>query len=701
MAAHLEQSRYIRTLVGPSLCTLLLSTTALAQSSDTTRTEPRTKPAEQTAQADTQLVWVEALVVTASRTEQRIRQAPATMSVVTSKVIETAPSINYGDLLRSVPGVNVTQLSARDVQVVPRGSAGTLANSQLAVVDGRQVNLDLFGFVMWDLLPVDASEVKQIEVMRTPGSAVWGANALSGVVNVISKSPREMAGTEIVAGGGELQTLYGRINHAGVRNKLGYKISASGYRQDPFPRPTGTIPGTTTPYPPYDNQGTVQPKFDARVDYDQTNDERWSFSGGYAGSDGMLHSGIGPFDVESGTFLAYGRAEYRRDALRISAFSDILDGDATNLLTVDTNGMPISFSFETQTYTLDVSHSTPIGDINRLTYGAKGRYSDYAITLAPEADNRTEIGAFVQDELQIVEPLRVIAGVRWDDLDPSGTAWSPRASVVYSPHRSHTLRASFNQAFRAPSVINNYIDVTTANQVLLPPAGTPFVFPSEVKGNPDLEGEKVIAYEAGYEATFFERVNLSLAVYRNHRKDGIDFYPSSYYSSANPPPGWPLPPAFVPPNQFPESFSYRNQGEVIDKGVEVGLQYFPHYAWSTFANYSFQDDPEVRDGDRGDINTPPKHRVNVGVAYDGDLFFGNADVNYVDKAFWVDVLDSRFWGPTDEYTQVNASIGIRLMGGQTVVSVKGTNLFDAKIQQHVFGDIITRKVVGEVRVRLP
>ena len=92
-----------------------------------------------------------------------------------------------------MPGVNVTQVSARDVNITTRGATSTLSTSQLALVDGRSIYLDFFGMVMWDLVPTNPHEIKQIEVIRGPASAVWGANAMSGVVNVITKTPRELA----------------------------------------------------------------------------------------------------------------------------------------------------------------------------------------------------------------------------------------------------------------------------------------------------------------------------------------------------------------------------------------------------------------------------------------------------------------------------------------------------------------------------
>jgi iron complex outermembrane receptor protein len=78
---------------------------------------------------------------------------------------------------------------------------------------------------MWDFLPVNPNEIKQIEAVRGPGSAVWGANAMTGVVNLITKRPKEMVGTSIILGGGELGTLYGGLSHAGVSGNFGYKLS--------------------------------------------------------------------------------------------------------------------------------------------------------------------------------------------------------------------------------------------------------------------------------------------------------------------------------------------------------------------------------------------------------------------------------------------------------------------------------------------
>ena len=161
--------------------------------------------AQEPQDPDHPIAFEEQLVVTASRTDQQLVNAPASVSLITTETIQNSPGTNIGDLLRAVPGINVTQLSARDVNLTARGATSTLATSQLALVDGRSVYLDFFGMVMWDLVPTNANEIKQIEVIRGPASAVWGANAMSGVVNVITLSPRELAasgGSSLTIGAG-------------------------------------------------------------------------------------------------------------------------------------------------------------------------------------------------------------------------------------------------------------------------------------------------------------------------------------------------------------------------------------------------------------------------------------------------------------------------------------------------------------------
>ncbi len=664
----------------------------------------------------------ETVVVTASRTEQPIDTAPAAISVLTAEDLKNLPADNYGDVLRNIPGVNVAQMSARDIQVTSRGSTNSLATSQLVMLDNRSLYLDFFGFVMWDFAPLDPNQIKQIEVVRGPGSAVWGANAMTGVINILTKSPKENVGTTVILGGGELGTVNASITHAGVRGKLGYQFSASYYEQDPYDRPTGVIPGTDGPlnpggtsYPSYTNQGTSQPKFNFRFDVDQESGSVWSFKGGWAATDGIIHTGIGPFDIQSGTSLSFVSADWQKNAQRVSFFVNILDGDAPSLLTVDTMGMPILFTFESQTYNLDYTNTSILGGKHVLTYGANARNNNFDLSIAPQGDSREEYGIFIQDEILFNERVRWVIGVRADDIDPIGSILSPRTSLLVKVKPRHTLRFSYSRAFRAPSMVQNYLSIVFIPTILdLSAVGGPAAFPvvSAGSGNIGLTEEQLDAVEIGYVARL-GNMDFTASIYRNETKDSIDFYTAANYSSANPPPGWAgtgIPTMFLdfpPLNAIPAVFSYRNIGEIVDQGVELGVTSRVNEQWSWFLNYSWQDDPEVTGipqetlagGTMVDaVNQPPNSRANGGFAFNADRWYVNGSVNYQDDAFWTDVLNVSFWGPTDSFTSVNASVGVRF-GDTTTLSVSAYNLFDEDVQQHVFGDLISRRVVGQLLFR--
>jgi outer membrane receptor protein involved in Fe transport len=145
-------------------------------------------------------------------------------------------------------------------------------------------------------------------------------------------------------------------------------------------------------------------------------------------------------------------------------------------------------------------------------------------------------------------------------------------------------------------------------------------------------------------------------------------------------------------------------GPIRNRGIEASIDHRFNPAWSINANYSWQDTPEVLDAADGQIPYPTKevglpseHRFNAGLGYSGKTFFGNANVNYASEALWVDVLGSTYHGYTDAYTMLNATLGVKLAEGKVTISLKGLNLTNETIQQHVFGDILKRSVMAELR----
>jgi len=746
----------------------------------------------------------ETVIVSASRVESTIQNAPATMSVITTDTLQSAPSSNFGDLLRSVPGVNVIQMSARDVNLASRKSTGTLETAQLVLLDGRSLYLDFFGLVLWDLVPNNPNDIKQIEVVRGPASAVWGANALSGVVNILTKTPREAAGTSIGLSAGSFDRKDGSRDGSGTAfggnisisrapsDKLSFRLTGGYYDSDPYSRPVGQIPvipdprlaapvctvstvggrqvGTGpnciggalyptdvsggTPGTSFENDGTKQPKIDARVDQEIGGGGRLSYNAGYAGTQGIVHTGIGPFQLQSGSFMGYGKVGYSKNALRITAFANFLDAEAPNLLLVDPTTLnPVQLNFKTQTFDLEVANSNVIGGNHILSYGGNARRNNFDITLTPNAENRNEFGGYIQDEFHAGK-FRFSAGARVDKFGNIDDAvFSPRLTAMFKPTEDHSFRISFNKAFRSPSAVNNFLDQKIFAPVapidlrplaqLIPalvpgPAGqglaalvprTPINLIVNNVGNPNLKEESVKAYEISYTGTFNKKTTIGLAAYQNDTNNSINFTtitpsvsnpagipPFDVYTADNSatccsPTGIPGPlysfllqARIITP--LPRTVStYLNLGPLRQRGFEASIDQRFNNQFSASANYSYQQKPKPLTPDQGQIpylneelSLPAKNRFNVAVNWNSARLLGSASVNYVDKALWTDVLTSTYHGFTESYTMLNASLGVKWNQGKIITTIKGTNLTNSEIQQHVYGDLIKRAVFLEARI---
>lgn len=646
---------------------------------------------------------LETIVVTAARTRQRLADAPAAVTVLSADDIARNPGDDYGDLLRTVPGLNVSQTSVRDINMTARGATGTLANSQLVLLDGRSVYLDFFGIVMWDLLPVQADEIDRIEVVRGPGGAVWGANAMTGVVNVITKRPKDMPGTTVVVG-----TPYASVVSAAASGNFSYKLSAGYFSQPSYDRPTGVVPGSNPPqtYPDFENAGTQQRRVNLRFDWDI--DEGYvSVAGGTATTDGILHSGIGPFDIHRDSSLSYLKADWYRADAHVGVSGAFLDGNADNLLTLASSGQPLSFLFSTDTYDLDASNTTSVGSRHILTYGSNYRSSAFDLDIAPAASSRNEWGAFLQDEISLADRLRLIIGARYDDVDPlKDGIVTPRTSLLIDLARDHVFRISYNEAFRTPSAINNYLDVGILQQL------GPMFVGADAIGSGTLGEEQLTAYELGYVGEFNNGMSVTVSAYRNEIDDAVDFYVRDVYGPSNLPVASPtLPAAVIPCFLFspgtgpitcpfgglaglvPSDYSYRNVGSTVNKGIEFSVEQ-DIADWTWFLNFSWQNEPEISGVESTDINVPPEWRLNAGVSRDVGKHFWSIVANYQDEAYWADVLYAR--AATDPFTQVNATLGWRFRNERFSLKLIAQNVFDQRVQQHIFGDILSRKVAAQI-----
>lgn len=709
------------------------------------------------------------VVVTASRIATTVVDAPATMSVIDSATIASSPSRTYADLLRNLPGVNVIQMSARDVNITPRQATSTLANSQLVLLDGRPVNLDFFGMVLWDYMPNNVGDIKHIEVIRGPASAVWGASAVSGVVNVITKAPRDTPGVEVEMGGGFLDRGAGSTSDRGaggsfrssvtvsriIDDRWSFRASTGYSTSSAFARPIGSIPVIADPREParsvggapypidgpgpvgtaFENSGTSQPKFDLRLDQELRNGGRLTYAGGVAGTQGMIHSAVGPFRVESGSVMGYAKVNYDRQALSVNAFVNVLNARAPNLLLADpATSRPLRLDFSPKTFDVEMRDLRAVGTKQVFSYGGNLRRNIFDLTIAPGARNRTEAGGYLEDTV-IFRRALLTAGMRIDKFgNLDHPVYSPRLALTLKPTAEQAIRISFNRAFRSPSVVNNYLDASvlapvdlSTLQPLLPPElrpalATPFPLAIRAIGSEIAAGtlakspvreEQATTAELSYTGTIRDRTTVGASFYVNTLKGTVSLallpFDADPYTVSNPPPGWPLPPSFlgVLATQglyLPRTaLRYQNAGAFRTKGLELSIDHRVSRSLTTFANYSWQGRPTVVDSStastQGPLQLPPANRVNAGFNMDGVRYVGSASLSYVGRAFWGDVLTPDYHGFTNAYTLVNAVGGLKWRQGRMTTLVTVTNVLNQSIQQHIFGDIMKRAVTFELRMK--
>ena len=330
---------------------------------------------------------------------------------------------------------------------------------------------------------------------------------------------------------------------------------------------------------------------------------------------------------------------------------------------------PLVLGFATQTYDIDIGNTNVLGGNHILTYGANYRRNNFDITLA-EGPDRDELGAYAHWEY-FVKQFRFAVGGRVDKFgnldDP---VFSPRVSVMFKPTPEHSIRTSYNKAFVSPSFINNYlnqdiqyptpVDLTPLAAVvppiapLIPP---PFLLTVNAFGNPGLREQSTDSYELAYTGTFGGGTTVGLAAYLSDSDDNINFTylvppgtpgypPPTYYSVTNPAKGVTIPTATTPsqpitlspvlmgilaqvppqlggPILLPEKVAtYLNLGPIRNKGIEASLDHRFSRTWSAFANYSWQDVPQILDAGAGEIpfpagevGIPSKHRFNFGLEF--------------------------------------------------------------------------------------
>jgi len=511
----------------------------------------------------------ERVVVSASATGETVRDAPAAVDVISGEELTVRPGDHLVDQLRRVPGINVVQFSARDVNIASRSATGGINNSTLALADGRSLYQDFLGFVMWEFAPTDPELIDRVEVVRGPASSLWGANAVGGVVHVVTRSPRDTPGGAASISAGSYHNRRAEARQSLVAGPWSLRVSGSYYEGDPFDRPSGNTNLLGEPIPDVGDlvgdirdgsdvrdSGTRQPRFDLRADRVSVEGNEWILQAGSGQTRGWIATGLGPFDINPATSSSYVQARYRHGLHEFQANINHFDGDAINLV----NAIP--FDFRSTTAHLSARGRAILGRRGVAGWGVELNRSDYNLSIAPAGDRRTIAGLFGEIDLALVPRLRLVVGARVDHFEETiGTVFSPRVALRFKPAALHTLRIAAGRAFRAPSVVETDLLVPAIPVAVLdwqeideqqvgfpffaalaevvcqaqpdncgaPPGEIPdYVAVTAGTGSRDLEEERTDSIEIGY-AGRIERFDLAVTVYHTWSEGGIDFPQVSSY----------------------------------------------------------------------------------------------------------------------------------------------------------------------------
>ncbi len=608
------------------------------------------------------------VVITASRKEQPITESPSAITVIDAEDIRQSGAVNIPDVLRMVAGVDVMTITLRDQQVGVRGLNSNQSNKLLVMLDGRPVYIDLYGSVFWDLFPVGLEDIQRIEVVKSPVSSIYGANAFSGVVNIITKTPEQAEGTRLKITAGEAGTVIGSMTHAGSGKKMSYKVSGEWNRAKEWQGD--------------ENAGEIY-KVNALLNYDIGKKSKLALSLGRTHTrDRKLFV---DFDLGNSTLtgdMDYIRLDYEYGDFRFRTFFNRLNAE----FFAGEAGLESGY---TSTLDIEVLHSFKIGKSHSVVWGANYRHNRIKkFELFFNRGYKQDLWAlFFEDEITLSPRLRVTVGGRYDRHPLVGDHVSPRGSLFFSPSPKHIIRFSIAQAYRNPAFFNSYFNFTYQTFFQLPapfPAvEVPFTYIS--RGNESMGSEGVIAYEIGYQSRWPGGVNLGVNLFYNMY---TDFFTSTdrytYYAEHELFPG-------SPGNVILKSAEtdYGNGGDARGIGGEIHLDVKFSEAVSGFINYSFQEITDTEDNpnttlvDETDRVRPqyPKHKVNGGlrIKFKNGLSF-NCLVHWAAKtSHYISYADgSEYMVDLDDYLLVNTRIGYRLLNKKLEIALAVFNLFNHK-----------------------
>ncbi len=552
-------------------------------------------------------------VTSVSKKATGVFQSPAAVAVVTADDIDRMGFTSIPDALSYVPGLDVARINGSDWAISSRGSNSEFANDLLVLIDGRTIYAPSFGGVNWEAQQMPMQDVDRIEVIRGPGSILWGANAENGVINVISKDAKETQGLLASASEGSEADPSLFLRYGGqAGNSVYYRADVSYFNEN------GLV----------DASGKAAPDFSHgwhlgfRVDAAPSTEDKVTLEGEYydlkTGEAVAVPQLTAPFvpvlDVVSGDQGANLLGKWVRGS------SDAKQWSAQVYYSHFHNAVGVTQELD-DTFDFDFQDRFPIGSSQDIVAGFGYRYErgvfppSAVATWTPELDLIHLYSAFIQDQIALVpDRLSLIPGTKFEHNDVTGFEVEPGIRLLWTPAPTQTAWLGVTRAVRTPALTETAAQFAVSAFPTSP--GGP---PAEVvlAGNPDLvRAEQVVAYEAGYRIQPSPNLSLDFATFYNVYDDLIGYGSAESEFVATP----------LPPHLVLISTS-QTGGTGRSLGAETSVQLRLTSNWRLAADYSFihmqflPDDSEALDSPqhqahlRSYLDLPHHLELNGGLSY--------------------------------------------------------------------------------------
>jgi iron complex outermembrane receptor protein len=453
-------------------------------------------------------------VTSVSKKEQSLSKTAAAVFVINREDIRRSGATNIPDLLRMAPGVEVAQLNANEWGISIRGFNSVFSNKVLVLIDGRTVYTDVFSGVYWDQIDVPLEDIERIEVIRGPGGTVWGANAVNGVINIITSSAADTKGGLAVVGSGPRQTAAGLLQYGGDAGSRGaYRLFGKYFNDANSP-----LPGGKTSPDGWHNEH-IGFRSDWGLSYRDTLSVQGDFLSGAGGDQfPVVGSNLKATLVNSLLTDVSGDALLRWD-------HTLKGGSQTSLQISESliHRHQLGVSVTNKVFDIEFQHHVAVESRHDIVWGFDYRSiqvgvdptNSWGFVTDPPSKVNSLFAAFVQDEIRLSRSLFLTAGTKVEHNAYTGTQFQPSAQLVWLAGKNQSLWASAARSIREPDTIEHGVRLPlgvapvsgVGNAVVL------------LEGNPTLEAERLTDFEVGYRAQLSARTSLDatgfLSYYRH------------------------------------------------------------------------------------------------------------------------------------------------------------------------------------------